>query len=147
MASLSANKQDHGRRMTLHQWFTSSVFAASLAHITSYLRWTSRSRSPCRIGSSSVLSDVMVNEADYPPRVLTFASRLSASLSCAFPVRRGIREKLTPQVARALHGPVVYMAHGVPEFKSHLPHYGQLSAKVLSDRYYNVQLRTSLYHR
>lgn len=47
----------------------------------------------------------------------------------------GISPRNWHQVARALHGPVVYMAHGVPGFKSHLPHYGRLSAKVLSDRY------------
>lgn len=30
----------------------------------------------------------------------------------------GISEKLTPQITRVLHESVVYMAHGVPGFKS-----------------------------
>lgn len=48
-----------------------------------------------------------------------------------FPVQSGgsQREADTTSIARALHGPVVYMAHGVPGFKSHLPHYGDSRRK------------------
>lgn len=76
----------------------------------------------------------------YSPCVALSASLLRVSLCTA-----GSSEKLTPQVARALHEPVVYMAHGVPGFKSRLPHYGRFSAKVLSDQYYNIQLRRPAY--
>lgn len=72
---------------------------------------------------------------------------LSASPLCAslYTSTAGISEKLTPQVTRVLHESVVYMAHGVPGFKSRVPHYGRFSAKVLFDRHYNIQLRRPTY--